>query len=110
VFDRKLDTDNGRFVESTWVDDTKNKGQDMSYAGLGAHHQNGRAEKRIRDMQDLARTSLIHAIKRWPSTIDVRLWPYAIRKAAHSLNYTMKIGKEKYPDPVKSRGLPESHS
>jgi hypothetical protein len=37
--------DNGRFIETTWVDNVKYRGQDMSYAGVGAHHQNGRAEK-----------------------------------------------------------------
>jgi hypothetical protein len=55
--------DNGRFIETKWVDDTKDKGQDMSYSGVGAHHQNGRAKIRIRYLQDLARSSLIHAIK-----------------------------------------------
>jgi hypothetical protein len=100
---RHYHADNGRFVESTWADDAKDKGQDMSYAGVGAHHQNGRAEKRIRDLQDLARFSLIHAIKRWPSTIDVRLWPYAIRKAAHALNYTLKLGKDKCPINIMSK-------
>jgi GAG-pre-integrase domain len=75
--------DNGRFIETTWVDDIKDRAQDMSYAGVGAHHQNGRAEKRIRDVQDLARSSKIHAMRRWPSAIDVRLCPYAIRRQLH---------------------------
>jgi hypothetical protein len=94
--------DNGRFIESTWVDDTKDKGQDMSYSGVGAHHQNGRAEKRIRDVQDLTRSSMIHAIRRWSLAIDVRLWPYAIRRAAHVLNYTIKVGKDKCPMEIMS--------
>jgi GAG-pre-integrase domain len=56
--------DNGKFVETVWRDDIKNQGQTMSYSGVGAHHQNGVVEKRIRDLQDLARTSLLHAASR----------------------------------------------
>jgi hypothetical protein len=75
----------------------------MSYSGVGAHHQNGRAEKIIRDIQDLARSSLILAIERWPTAIDIRLWPYAIWRAAHVMNYSIKMGKGKCPMEVMSR-------
>jgi GAG-pre-integrase domain len=68
--------DNGRFIGTAWQDHAKLMGQSLSYAGVGAHHQNGIAEKRIRDLQDLARSSLIHAIKRWPDAINTHLWPY----------------------------------
>jgi GAG-pre-integrase domain len=71
--------DNGRFSDNLWREDVINKGQQLSFCGVGAHHQNGRAEKRIRDAQDHARTSLIHANRRWPEAIDARLWPYALR-------------------------------
>jgi GAG-pre-integrase domain len=40
---RHYHADNGRFIESAWVNDTRDKGQDMSYSGVGAHHQNGTA-------------------------------------------------------------------
>jgi hypothetical protein len=91
---RHYHADNGRFIETTWVNDTRDKGQDMSYAGIAAHHQNGKAEKRIRDIQDLAHSSLIHAIPRWRTAINIWLWPYALRKAVHFLNYSMKIKKD----------------
>jgi Reverse transcriptase (RNA-dependent DNA polymerase)/GAG-pre-integrase domain len=78
--------DNGRFAENAWKDDVISKGQRLSFCGVSAHHQNGKAEKRIRDIQDLARTSLIHANQRWPSAITANLWPYALRKANESLN------------------------
>ena len=89
--------DNGRFIETLWTDDTKAHNQGMSYSGVGAHHQNGRAEKKIRDLQDLARSSLIHAILKWPEAIDIRLWPYAIRKASHSLNYSIRSDHDTCP-------------
>ncbi len=89
--------DNGRFAELTWSTDALMKGQRMSYSGVGAHHQNGRAEKRIRDLQDLARSSLLHANKRWPTAIDARLWPYAMRKANGNLNESPHPTKLKTP-------------
>jgi hypothetical protein len=59
-------------VESVWKDDVQKEGHQLIYSGVGAHHQNGRAEKRIGDLQDLAQTSLIHAHCRWPEAIDAR--------------------------------------
>jgi Reverse transcriptase (RNA-dependent DNA polymerase)/GAG-pre-integrase domain len=85
---RHYHADNGRFSDTHWREDVLNKGQRLSFCGVGAHHQNGRAEKRIRDAQDNARTSLIHANRRWPDAIDARLWPYALRQAIDSMNRT----------------------
>jgi hypothetical protein len=45
------------------------------------HHQNGRAEKKIRDLQELARTMILHAQQRWPNAINAFLWPFAIKMA-----------------------------
>jgi hypothetical protein len=69
----------------------------MSYSGVAAHHQNGRAKKRIQDIQDLARSLLIHAKRQWRTVITIQLWPYALRKAFHSLNYTTKVSKDRCP-------------
>jgi hypothetical protein len=88
---------NGWFAEAVWKDDVKRKGQQLTFSGVGDHHQNGKAEKRIWDLQDLARTSLIHAHRRWPDAIDVRLWPYALRHANHALNSTPFSGESMSP-------------
>ena len=63
------------------------KGQTISFSGVGAHHQNGIAEKRIRDLQRRATTLLLHAQRRWPDAINTHLWTYAIRSANDSRNY-----------------------
>ena len=73
------------------------KNQKLTFCGVGAHHQNGRAEKRIRDIQDLARTSMIFAHQKWSSAIDSRLWPYALRHSNESLNRTCFPGSIKTP-------------
>jgi hypothetical protein len=58
------------------------------------HFQNGIAEKRIRDVQDLARTMMIHARHHWPNAITANLWPYAL-KIANDVHMSMLILKEK---------------
>jgi len=73
--------DNGRFADNALIDSIARSGQTISYCGVNAHFQNGVAEKRIRDLQEQARKQLLHAKSRWPSAIEINLWPYALRTA-----------------------------
>jgi len=43
--------DNGRFADNAFIEDAKEQRQSISYCGVNAHHQNGKAEKRIRDLK-----------------------------------------------------------
>jgi Reverse transcriptase (RNA-dependent DNA polymerase) len=89
--------DNGRFSDKMWRNDVLEKGQRLTFSGVGAHHQNGRAEKRIRDLQELTRTSLLHAKKRWDVAIDAHLWSYALRYANDCINNTPFPGCDRPP-------------
>jgi hypothetical protein len=62
--------DNGRFCNNLFLQGMKDKKQTISHCGVNAHFQNRIAEKRIRDLQDLTRTSLLHAAARWPKVIS----------------------------------------
>jgi hypothetical protein len=75
---RHYHADNGRFKEKVWLDHCELKQQSISFCGAHAHFQNSIAEKRIRDLQDSARTMLVHAKHRWPKAINAHLWPYAL--------------------------------
>jgi len=86
--------DNQRFAEAQWIKHCEENGQSLSYCGVNAHFQNGKAEKRIRDLQDSARTMLIHAHHRWPSVIDHHLWPYALRTANDVFNQIQPIPRQ----------------
>ena len=55
--------DNGRFADKAFVDDVRTAHQTITFCGVGAHHQNGVAERRIRDITEKARTSLLHGPK-----------------------------------------------
>jgi len=52
-------TDNRHFAENLWQQDAHKEGQNLLYAGVNAHFQNRRAEKKICDLQDMAQTQLI---------------------------------------------------
>ena len=71
--------DNGRFADNVWKSHVTSSGQTISYCGVNAHFQNGRSEKKIRDLREGARTSLLFAADKWKNTVTTALWPYAIR-------------------------------
>jgi hypothetical protein len=69
---------NGIFKANDWVKECRDKRQPLTFAGVNAHHQNRIAERRIRELQELARTILVHANRRWPKAVTANLLPYAI--------------------------------
>jgi hypothetical protein len=79
---KKYHADNGRFVDNAWTNHLKASNQNMTLCGVNAHHQNDKMEKRIRDLQELSRSLLLHAQNMWPDAINTFLWPYAVQNAA----------------------------
>ena len=60
-----------------------------TFAGVNAHHQNGIAERRTRELEELARSTLIHATSCWQHSVMANLWPFAIRHACNAaINHT----------------------
>ena len=89
--------DNGRFADNAFIADCKAQHQGLTFCRVNAHFQNGVAERRIRDLQELARTSLLYAMNKWKRMILTCLWPYAIRHANDVANATPKKGEELSP-------------
>ena len=83
--------DNGIFKAKEWVQACHDACQQLTFAAVGAHHANGKAEHHIRELQELARTQLIHANHRWPNAITPNLWPYALRHANDCVNNTPNL-------------------
>ena len=92
--------DNGIFRAKAWINHCNLRDQAMTFAGVNAHHQNGIAERRIREVQDMARTMLIHAAHRWPECITANLWPYAIRMANEAMNSSPSLQDPKHRSPI----------
>ena len=57
-------TDNGRFADNLFLDSIAKSGQTNTSCGVGSHHQNGKSEKKIRDLRDSSRKMLLHSILR----------------------------------------------
>jgi hypothetical protein len=83
--------DNGRFADNLFMNAVKQQQQTIYFCGVNAHFQNGIAEKRIRDLQEQARTMMLHAKSRWPKGVDIHLWPYTLR----STNYLRQVTPDK---------------
>jgi hypothetical protein len=64
VLVRHYHADNHIFDSDAFITEIHSCGQSILYSGDNAHHQNGRAEKKIRDLQELVRTMLLHAWQR----------------------------------------------
>ncbi len=57
------------------------KHQIQTFSGVGAKHQNGRAEQSIQTIMSMARTFMIHVSLHWDEQGSgaVALWPFAVR-------------------------------
>ena len=74
--------DNGIFNKRKYVEHLQSQSQDIKYCGVGAHHQNGVAERSIRTVSDMSRAMLLHASMHWADGISSDLWPMAVDYAA----------------------------
>ena len=83
--------DNGIFKAKEWVQECHDARQQLIFVAVGAHHANGKAEHRIRELQEFARTQLLHANRRWPNAITPNLWPYALHHANDCVNNTPNL-------------------
>ena len=99
---RSYHADNGIFKANDWMDDCRRMRQPMTFAGVAAHHQNGYAERRIRTLQEMARTMLAHGNKRWKVGITTQLWPYALRMANAMINESpnMQDSRRRSPEQI----------
>ena len=104
--------DNGLFDTAAFKASIKHANQTLSFCGVNAHHQNGKAERRIGDVTTGTRTSLLHASHRWPNAIDSSLWPSAMKNYVNLRNnlpthYTpgAKVGRKYLPSTFVSSPL-----
>ena len=70
--------DNSIFAAHTFINNIESSLQNIKFSGVGAHHQNGIAERAIQSILSKAQTILMHAAIRWPSMVETNLWPMAV--------------------------------
>jgi hypothetical protein len=72
-----------------YEDELKELKQHSRFAGVGAHHQNGVAERSIQTMARMARTMMIHAHIRWPDVASCHSWPMRPQRSVYLHNHTL---------------------
>ena len=88
---QKYHGDNGVFKSKEFLDSltkTPDPDQEFKFSGVGAHHQNGVAERNIRTVTEKARTMMQHSFIHWPDEFQVQLWPFALDYACWLHNHT----------------------
>ena len=80
--------DNGIFSAEEYRRDCDEKGQSQSFSGVGAQHQNARAERAIQTIMYMARTFMVHASLHWTDrgSDDLSLWSFAVKHSVWIYN------------------------
>jgi len=92
--------DNGLFDTKVFKASIHSANQTLSFCGVNAHHQNGKAENRIKDITTGARTALLHAAHRWPKAVHASLWPASLK---HYTNLRNALPTRFAPEVMKGR-------
>ena len=66
-------TDNAPFQSKAFREALVSENQSITFSGVGAHHQNGVAERAIKTITWWARTMMLHSIIMWPKKADTEL-------------------------------------
>jgi len=81
-------SDNGKaFTSAGFTSHLSQFEQVMKFAGVGAHHHNGNAERAIQTIMSIARTMMLHSAIHWPDVADPMLWPMAVQHAVFLHNH-----------------------
>ena len=76
---KRYHADNGRYAEEGFHDAVKAANQELTFCGVGAHHQNGIAKSHVKIITLAGRTLLLHAKRMWPEAITTMLWPLSLK-------------------------------
>jgi hypothetical protein len=78
--------DNRRFSDKGFHKDIDDKGQEITFCGVGVHHQNGIIENRNKQLTLGAHTLLLYGIRHWPQLVDSLFWQFAMKAMAEQMN------------------------
>ena len=87
----------GRFADNGFIENCRLKNQCLSCCGVNVHFQNGIEEKKIWDLQEATRTSLLFALHKWLRMLSIHLWPYAMCTANEIMISTPTKDSDKSP-------------
>ena len=87
-------TDNGIFNAEAFNDSVEESGQELTFSGACAHHQNGVSERAVMTTAEKSRTLMMHLAIHWPEEFSMKLWPFAMDHVAFLCNHTPCAAKE----------------
>jgi hypothetical protein len=90
-------TDNGCFANKGFRDDCTFSNQTITFCGVGSHHQNGIAERKIKDITLGGQTLLLHAKRMFPEYVSTILWPFAMKCYEDRLNNLVHCADRRTP-------------
>jgi hypothetical protein len=81
--------DNGIFSSEAYRKECSKKMQLQSFSGVGAQHQNSKAERAIQTIMYMARTFLVHSSLHWMDMggDNISLWPFAVKHVVWLYNH-----------------------
>ena len=82
-----LSDNGGSFTSAKFTEQPWTLKQVVKFAGVGAHHHNGHAERAIQTIMSIAQTLMLHSAVHWPDVADATLWPMAVSHAVFLHNH-----------------------
>ncbi len=81
-------SNNGVFTAEEFREACVDKDQTQSFSGVGAQHQNARAERAIQMIMYMARTFMLRVALHWSKygVDNLSLWRFAVKHAAWLYN------------------------
>lgn len=86
-----LSANGSSFTSSGFWAHLRQYAQIIHFAGTGAHHYNGVAERAIRTIMSISRAMLLHAAVHWPDVLEARRWPMAVAHAVFLHNHVPNL-------------------
>jgi transposase InsO family protein len=94
---KNIRADNGVYSAQLFRDSCTRNQQILTFCAIGAHWQNGIAERFIGTITQRARTILLHAMAKWPSVISEDMWMSALRHAVNFHNSSFRKTQQVTP-------------
>ena len=88
---RSYHADNHPFAGKEFLKDIETNDQTITYSAVGAHFQNGVAERAIQTITSWALGLMMHQLIHWPQAFDDTLWPFAMEHAVNVWNHLPKV-------------------